>query len=123
MKEEVIEIIKPIIETANNGIIKAVDMLMKESPDIAREIIIFARVQGVVVVLFTLGLVALLCICAKRAKECIDKDLDFDFSYIGSIIFGATSLIAVINLCVESFYLKPFFAPKVYLIEYISKLI
>lgn len=113
MNERMQESLNKILEAVEDG----VDLLGDEIPALAQEVILYGRVStGLAILLFVVGVIAGICVFRRRnAYE--DSDAAFGIS----VGMTAVSIVGLIVAGGEA--IKPWVAPRLYLVDQLKGLL
>ena len=128
MKQEIIEIVKPLLEKGTAGLLQAADLIKAQAPELCAQILKYNFWYSIFVwgvATFALLLMSsFFIICIYRyIKDIGDEDVIVPCmvcSGIVSLIFGLFYFVAILDGIA---FIKIWLAPKLYLIEYISSLV
>ena len=122
MKEEILAQVVPLVELTKHGILKAVEILQREAPEVVREILAWGIVSSLIP--FVVGFIVFVLACWGVVHVCRHSD-DFGDD-TGAGIFFMSLVVAGLSfaiMCNASAWIKVLVAPRLYLIEYFSSLI
>jgi len=119
------ELLKKLLGILNN----TQDFVLAQAPDIAKQLITLARIESSLLWLIPLlltGIVVSVWRLAKQAETYPNKNGGLNFNddvYFLPIIVTIVSLVPVLLTigCNYHTFLTSWFAPKVYLLEYVAK--
>lgn len=125
MKEKLLEMFDKFSGTVE----EFYDFLIKEAPELANEIVALGQFRSIKLTLCTLTVAVILniiasCIFKKRTSLPISTSLNFgkeEATFIGWIVRISSAIPLLIALGL--FDITPFIAKRIYIIEYVSKLI
>lgn len=116
------QLIKEVLEIVRSS----KDFVLAQAPELAREVVYYARVENAVEVL--LGVVGIVIIFfgyrkvrAKVDSGEWDDELAYPLSFIVALFGGIGSIVAICDGISDG--TKAFLAPKLYLLEYLSHLV
>jgi len=124
MREEILAIIKPTLELANQGVVQAVEVLKVQAPEVVNEILAWGFwINFIHFLFFALSLSFIIyLITGSRLKKLTVGDDGTIIKLIVSIFILFISSISSMPHFVFV-WLKILIAPRLYLIEYVSSLI
>lgn len=117
VKEELNKALLDLIQSATN----AKDFLVGEIPDVVEQLLSWHFVSNLMQ--FMLGIIVLICsiICVWKGLKNLDNRKTEDFGIFLLFMSAFSFIFSVVLLNFE--WLKIWVAPKVWLIEYISRLV
>jgi hypothetical protein len=124
MKEELQSRLINSLDKVQEYVEATESFVLEQAPLVAQEIVLSGRLQtGVIVVTFTLIIIAMLTVSAKCYNRYLKNTKDDGYVLV-SVVMGLGSGLAsmpLINALYEG--VIPFFAPRLYLLQEISKLL
>ena len=125
MKEELLEKFSGLVDLAKDGVLKGVEVIQMEAPELVKEIIRWSIASNIflviIFVILTIISFKLGCWFIKRGNE---DDWCDEGNFGGSAFSILIFLIALsFSICCSLELVKILVAPKLFLIEYIKHLI
>jgi hypothetical protein len=131
MNEEAKKLVIEYLQKLMNGIEKGADFAADQIPQIAQEIIVYGRaINTATFVGCILGIIVAVAVCVKLFKLCIkkyDETPSPGYGFLMGVNFVWSSVIIGVLTYHLSYSIIPlfksWFAPRLYLIEYIKELV
>lgn len=124
MQRELLDRADIIFASIKDAAIVAKDFALEHLPDVAQQLILLERVHLTVLFLLPFILLSLLIVGVRHVDK-VTRESGFDvIVQILTLVCGASLVVSVISMLVTfRDFLTVWFAPKIYLIEYITALI
>jgi len=126
MQEELLSRADSIFATMKEAAMAAKDFAMDQLPDIVHQLIVFERVYLTCIVLAPIILLPLfIALWFKTTKiDAYENDGIIILFGAGTIMLGVSSFLAFISMLANfKSFLMVWFAPKIYLIQYLTELL
>lgn len=124
MQEELLSRADSIFATMKEAAMAAKDFAMDQLPEIVQQLILFERVYLTCIVLAPIILLPLFVALWFKTSNTDSYKSEAILFGAGTIMLGASSLIAFISMLVNfKSFLMVWFAPKIYLIHYLTELL
>lgn len=123
MNKELLDQLLPIAEKAKEGVFGAVEFLEQQAPEVINELLWWKGITSFLWWAAAVVFIVVYAVCAKRLWEWIDKQNDTDATMVGLILSAVTLIPAAISLFVNTAWLQILIAPRLYIIEYVGKLL
>ena len=120
MKNELMAQVLPILEKTKEGILKAVEIVQAEMPELIEQVLAWNFALSLIGFIIGLAFLVLGIKLIKPVHKYVKEDCDDFFCYFGCAIPLVIGLIAIFK---NLEWLQILIAPKLFLIEYITKLV
>lgn len=127
MKDELLKIILPIIEKTKEGILRGIEVVQEQVPDLIHQLLAWKFAFHMTWVLLSLIMMVIFILITiwtcKSRPEHTDNWTIWDTKLVISIFTGILATIALCSLPHNIFNMIQIkVAPKIYLLEYISRM-
>jgi len=122
-----------ILELEKNGVLKVADMIKEQMPDLVEQILKYNFILSLILFIIGIGCFVVVYKCGKKIVKVLKYESERedscmkDQSVITNMVCGALIFICLIVGSIFIFdyagWIKILFTPKLYLVEYLSRLI